>query len=226
MSLREEIDAFWRRFLFVKGLDKSVQWQDCFHFDTTPAGAERALGLVLSGVKQATVTSLEAFQRLGLRPPKRGDLSIVTTWEGVPRCVIQTVSVLIQPYSAFTEEQALLEGEDTTLEGWRIRQRNLLIAEARELSYVFAPTQSLVQERFRVVYVDEEIRGEALGGTLGERPLLSEKPPPSHPPYIPPSLREGARGRRFSLEKRPPPEYLSFMIPFSGFDFHAAVELL
>ena len=168
MSLREEIDAFWRRFLFVKGLDKSVQWQDCFHFDTTPAGAERALGLVLSGVKQATVTSLEAFQRLGLRPPKRGDLSIVTTWEGVPRCVIQTVSVLIQPYSAFTEEQALLEGEDTTLEGWRIRQRNLLIAEARELSYVFTPTQSLVQERFRVVYVDEEIREEALRG----RPLL------------------------------------------------------
>lgn len=164
MSLREEIDAFWRRFLFVKGLDKSVQWQDCFHFDTTPAGAERALGLVLSGGKQATVTSLEAFQRLGLRPPKRGDLSIVTTWEGVPRCVIQTVSVLIQPYSAFTEEQALLEGEDTTLEGWRIRQRNLLIAEACELSYVFTPTQSLVQERFRVVYVDEEIRGEVLRG--------------------------------------------------------------
>ena len=101
---------------------------------------------------------------MGLRPPKRGDLSIVTTWEGVPRCVIQTVSVLIQPYSAFTEEQALLEGEDTTLEGWRIRQRNLLIAEARELSYVFTPTQSLVQERFRVVYVDEEIREEVLRG--------------------------------------------------------------
>lgn len=155
MNLREEIEAFWRRFLFVKGLDKSVRWQDCFHFDTTPAGAERALGLTLSGIKRATVTSLTAFQQRGLRPPCRGDLSIVTTWEGVPRCVIQTVNVLILPYSAVTAEQALWEGEDSTLEGWRIRQRNFLMAEGRELGYVFSPEQQLVFEVFRVVYEDE-----------------------------------------------------------------------
>ena len=38
--------------------------------------------------------------------------------------------------------------------------------------------------------------------------LLSEKPPPSHTPHVHPPLRKGARGRGFSLEKPPPPEYL------------------
>ena len=205
MSLREEIDAFWRRFLFVKGLDKSVQWQDCFHFDTTPAGAERALGLVLSGVKQATVTSLEAFQRLGLRPPKRGDLSIVTTWEGVPHCVIQTVSVLIQPYSAFTEEQALLEGEDTTLEGWRIRQRNLLIAEARELSVRLHPHP---KSRPRALPRCLRGRRDTGGGAPGKAASLKRSPSPG-----PPS-EEGRLGElwgrgRFSERSASPPDPLS-----------------
>ena len=37
--------------------------------------------------------------------------------------------------------------------------------------------------------------------------LLSEKPPPSHTPHVHPPLRKGARGRGFSLEKPPPPEF-------------------
>ena len=155
MTSRAVLEEFWARFLFVRGLPQSAQWQDCFHFETTPAGAEHALGLVLQGIKRATFTSLNAFQQRGLRPPKRGDLSIVTQWDGVPRCVIQTVGVLILPYGQVSAEQALSEGEDSTLEGWRIRQRNFLMAEGRELGYTFSPEMQLVMESFRVVYTDE-----------------------------------------------------------------------
>ena len=110
---------------------------------------------MLQGIKRATFTSLHAFQQRGLRPPKRGDLSIVTQWDGVPRCVIQTVGVLILPYGQVSAEQALSEGEDSTLEGWRIRQRNFLMAEGRELGYTFSPEMQLVMESFRVVYTDD-----------------------------------------------------------------------
>ena len=45
MTSRAVIEEFWQRFLFVRGLPQSARWQDCFHFETTPAGAEHALGL-------------------------------------------------------------------------------------------------------------------------------------------------------------------------------------
>ena len=135
MTSRAVIEEFWQRFLFVRGLPQSARWQDCFHFETTPAGAEHALGLVLQGIKRATFTSLHAFQQRGLRPPKRGDLSIVTQWDGVPRCVIQTVGVLILPYGQVSAEQALSEGEDSTLEGWRI------LREAKRQGYQAAKGQ-------------------------------------------------------------------------------------
>lgn len=157
MSSQAEIVAFWQRFLFTRGLPTDTRWQDCFHFEGSQSDANRALEMVKNNAKRATFTSLEAFQRYQLRPPKRGDLSIVADWAGRPHCVIQTVNVLIRPYRLITEPQALLEGEDTTLEGWRIRQRNLLIAEGRVLGYVFTPDMSLVMEEFRTVYTDEPI---------------------------------------------------------------------
>ncbi len=46
------------------------------------------------------------------------------------------------------------------------------------------------------------------GGSAREG-LLSEKPPPSHPPSSPTVSSEGARGRGFSAREAPPPEYLT-----------------
>lgn len=155
MSLREEIDAFWQRFLFVKGLPQEVSWQDCFHFEQEEAAADHALEQVLAGVKQATFTSLNAFAKYQLRPPRKGDLSILTDGRGTPRCVIHTEEVVILPFKEVTLPQALWAGEDDTLEGWRIRQRNFLIAEGRLLGHTFSPDQSLVLERFAVVYEDD-----------------------------------------------------------------------
>ena len=155
MTSRAVMYALWQRFRVVRGLPQSARGHDCCDFESTRSVAEHALGLVLQGIKRATFTSLHAFQQRGLRPPKRGDLSIVTQWDGVPRCVIQTVGVLILPYAQVSAEQALSEGEDSTLEGWRIRQRNFLMAEGRELGYTFSPEMQLVMESFRVVYTDE-----------------------------------------------------------------------
>ena len=47
--------------------------------------------------------------------------------------------------------------------------------------------------------------------------LLSEKPPPSHTPSFVSPLRKGARGRGFSLEKPPPPEFQSSLTPDTAF---------
>lgn len=157
MTSRAEVEAFWARFLFVRGLPSTAVWKDCFQFGATPAEAERGLGLVLAGIKRATVTSLAAFQQHQLRPPCRGDLSIVTDSTGAPRCVVQTTGVTILAYRDMPAALALAEGEDDTLEGWRIRQRNFLMAEGEALRYLFSPDQQLVVEEFRVVYEDTPV---------------------------------------------------------------------
>lgn len=51
---------------------------------------------------------------------EKGSYSIVTDWEGVPKCVIETTNVRILPFKDITYDICKLEGEDDSLESWRI----------------------------------------------------------------------------------------------------------
>ena len=155
MTLREEIQAFWERFCFHKGIARNTPWLDCFHFEMTRGAAEKLLGLVLAGVKQATCSSLYSFQAEQLRVPKQGDLSIVTDWEGHPHCVIQTTGVTLVPYRDVTWDMAKREGEDTEMVTWRRNHLAFFMAEGKELGYVFSPDMMVVFEDFQVVYMEE-----------------------------------------------------------------------
>lgn len=64
-----------------------------FHFEITPKWADQLLHLVLIGQKKARSSSLWGYEAAGKRWPRVGDLSIVTDWEGKPKCVIETVRV-------------------------------------------------------------------------------------------------------------------------------------
>jgi ASCH domain len=56
----------------------------------------------------------------GLRPPQVGDLSIVTDWDGLPLCVIETTEVEVQAFQDVDEDFAADEGEgDLSLKYWK-----------------------------------------------------------------------------------------------------------
>lgn len=88
----------------------------------------------------------------GKRLPEVGDLSIVTNWEGEPRCVIETVAVTIMLFSDMTYDICKREGEDDSLESWRTGHARFFRDEGNKLGYEFSNDMPVVFEDFEVVY--------------------------------------------------------------------------
>ncbi len=148
----EQIGRFWRKFLINSNRSETTQYIDVFHFELTEKLANELLQLVLIGQKKATASSLLAYEIQGTRVPEVGDLSIVTDWDGNPRCVIETTAVSIIPFSDVTYDICNREGEDDTLESWQEGHRRFYTNEGRMLGYEFSEDMPVVFEDFKVVY--------------------------------------------------------------------------
>lgn len=100
---------------------------------------------------QATASSLWAYQD-GERIPQKGDFSIVTDWDGNPRCVIETTNVMILPFKDMTFDICKREGEDANLESWRNGHIRFFTNTCNELGYTFCEEMPVVFEDFKMVY--------------------------------------------------------------------------
>lgn len=149
---QEKIDIFWGDFLEETNRDKTTKYLEVFHFELTKRWANELLNLVLIGQKKATSSSLWGYEIEGERVPEVGDLSIVTDWEGVPRCVIETTAVKAIPFLDITYDICKREGEDDTLESWRVGHRHFFKEEGKELGYEFRDDMPVIFEDFEVVY--------------------------------------------------------------------------
>ncbi|MFY3790800.1 ASCH domain-containing protein [Ureibacillus sp. MALMAid1270] len=147
-----KIDLFWREFLEKTGRNETTTYLEAFHFELTEKLANELLQLVLDGQKKATASSLWSYEIQGNPLPKVGDLSIVTDWEGTPRCVIQTTAVTIIPFSEVTYDLCKREGEDDTLESWQRGHIRFYKSEGSSIGYVFHEDMPVVFEDFEVVY--------------------------------------------------------------------------
>ena len=148
----EIINTFWENFLLKTNRDKDIKYIDSFHFELTERWANELLRLVLIGQKQATYSSLLAYQIGGDRIPQVGDLSIVTDWEVIPKCVIETTNVMIIPFKEITFDICKLEGEDDNLESWREGHINFFSREGKELGYTFTEDMPVIFENFKMVF--------------------------------------------------------------------------
>ncbi len=148
----EKIDIFWNEFLNKTGRSQSTKYLDIFHFELTEKWANELLRLVLIGQKKATASSLWGYELQGEDIPQVGDLNIVTDWEGVPLCVIETTEITIIPFSDITYDICKREGEDDTLESWREGHIRYFKKEGNEIGYVFSEDMPVIFEDFKVVY--------------------------------------------------------------------------
>lgn len=122
-----------------------------WHFELTENACNYLLDLVLKGQKKATSSSMPGYQVSGENVPKEGALSVITDWNGTPRCVIRTTRVRVIPYKDITFELARLEGEDDTLESWQKNHEKFFTEEGKELGYQFSENMEVVFEEFEVV---------------------------------------------------------------------------
>ncbi len=146
------IEEFWQDFLSKTDRSPETRFLESFHFDMTEESANHLLGLVLTGKKRATASSLLAYEKAGLRVPQTGDFSIVTDWSGAPRCVIETTAVNIYKFRDITFEICSREGEDENLESWRNNHISYFTEDGKELGYEFSEDMPVVFEDFKMVY--------------------------------------------------------------------------
>jgi uncharacterized protein YhfF len=115
-----------------------------FAFGDSPALADELLELVLKGVKTATC-STEDEPNIS----KPGERWIVLDGRGKPRCVIESVEVIFQPYSEVDAAFAFDEGEgDRSLTYWRDGHRRYFGRLGK-----FSEDMMLMCERFRLVEI-------------------------------------------------------------------------
>ena len=130
-------------------IDELEHW----HFELTESACNHLLDLVLAGKKRATSSSLLSYRMEGEEIPKAGDLSVITDWDGIPRCVVMTTAVRVMRYGDITFDIAKLEGEDDSLESWRRNHERFFREEGVELGYSFSDDLDVVFEEFEVVEV-------------------------------------------------------------------------
>lgn len=150
----ELIKDFWNRFLEKTSRNKNTTYMDVFYFELTEKVSNELLDLVLKGQKRATASSYSSYKIEGTPLPKKGDLSIVTNFQGVPKCVIQTKEVSIIPFKEITYDICKREGEDDTLESWQKGHIKFFTEEGKLLGYEFCRNMLVVFEDFEVVYTE------------------------------------------------------------------------
>ena len=153
MEVPPHIEPFWSAFLAETGRPRDVPLYDVFRFDDNPQDSDALLALVLDGRKRATASLEWHYDARGMRLPRAGDLSVVTDWNGTPRCVIETTAVAVQPFDEVDAAFAAAEGEgDLSLAYWRDVHwaffGRLCAALGRERSL----GMPVVCEHFRVVF--------------------------------------------------------------------------
>lgn len=149
---KKRIAQYWHDFLNETNRDANVKYYECFHFCHTEALANSLLQLVLDGTKKATSSSLLSYQARNEPLPQVGSLSIVTDYEGTPRCVIETINVMILPFKDMTFDICKREGEDDTLESWQQGHIKFFTIDAAENNYAFTWDMPVVFEDFEIVY--------------------------------------------------------------------------
>lgn len=144
---------FWAEFCASVGGDVEGRYYETFHFGDNESSANKLARLVLAGTKRATASLVWAYEAEKRPPPKAGDLSVVTDWDGNPLCVMETKAVAIAPFDKVGEEFAATEGEgDRSLRYWREVHWACFGRECKGLGRQPSPDMPVVCETFEVIY--------------------------------------------------------------------------
>ena len=150
----DSVEEMWAAFLTARpGLAPPGATYSSWHFCDNQPDADELADLVLAGRKGATASALWSYEAENEPLPQVGDLSVITDWTGLARCVIRTSLVEVVAFAAVGEEFAAVEGEgDGSLEYWREAHRAAFGRELAGSDRSPGPDMPVVCERFEVVF--------------------------------------------------------------------------
>jgi uncharacterized protein YhfF len=89
MQNEKVIADYWNHFLQNTNKAADLKYYSCDYMCAPEEAANGLLSLILSGEKRATTSCLLSYQVNRQTPPKVGDFSIVTDWDGNPKCILK-----------------------------------------------------------------------------------------------------------------------------------------
>ncbi len=149
----EAVDRFWERFRSVEPSVTANTPFQIWHFGNTREMAEELVALVLSGKKKATASSRKMNEIEPATAPVPEGYSVVTDFDGDPRCVIRTSEIRLLPFADVDAVFAAHEGEgDLSLDHWRRVHWDYFTREADRHGFTFGERSIVCCERFRLLF--------------------------------------------------------------------------
>jgi uncharacterized protein YhfF len=148
-------EDFWQTYIETLPPEaaKGAQTYQVWHFCDNEADANELAQLARAGIKSATCGLYWSYQAEGELIPQPGDFSIVTDWQGIPQCIIQTVEVEVKPFNQVDAAFAYDEGEgDRSYEYWRDGHWRFFTRECQAQGRVPQEDMPVVCERFTTVF--------------------------------------------------------------------------
>jgi sugar transferase EpsL len=144
---------FWQAYCRqVPEIDPNTAYQ-VWYFGDNRALADELLCLVLAGKKTATTSLGWSNEANPEEAPLLGGYSVITDFDGAPRCILQTTEIRSMPYDQVDPQFAADEGEgDLSLEYWRQAHWSFFSRCCAELGRQPVFDMPVVCERFRLVY--------------------------------------------------------------------------
>ena len=122
------------------------------YFCADAHNANLCASLVVAGRKRATCSLAYWYLEKGERMPEQGDLLVVTDWSGLPKALVEIVSVTLCPFDEVDAAFAAEEGEGNGSQAWwREAHKAFFEREMKAEGREFDEHATLVLERFRVV---------------------------------------------------------------------------
>ena len=155
MKNNDRINKFWQKYLDTLPEKKKPisDKYEVWHFCDNKRSADQLVQLVLQGIKTATCGMVWSYEAEGEKLPEKGDISIITNWEGEPVCIIETTQAQIKAFNEVGDRHAYEEGEgDRSLEYWRKVHWEAFSRECAALGKEPGEDMPLLCERFRVLF--------------------------------------------------------------------------
>ena len=147
------VDEYWKAFLAKNpeiGRDTPCQ---VWYFGNSKEMAKELAELVISGKKTATASLAKTNEIEPHNAPVDNGYSIVTNFEGLAMCIIQTAEIRHLPFNKVDAKFAFDEGEgDQSLEYWRVVHWEYFSREATKFGFEFDENSVVCCERFRLLF--------------------------------------------------------------------------
>lgn len=152
-KISQEVTDFWQNFCRLNPEVSPDAPFQVWHFGNTPEMADELCNLVLEGKKTATGSLSSDYEKNPEDAPVLHGYSVVTDFDGKPKCVVQTTEVRVVPFNEVDAEFAFDEGEgDQSLDYWREVHWDYFSKSSVETGVELSLEMPVICERFRLLY--------------------------------------------------------------------------